>query len=268
MQDGQGRFEYHPKSPTPTQWDSDKIVQHKSKLFVPHGSTIDVPDKQSKDVDLKFFSEQGIAIPTSPATSPTEEESYHVRTKSFDLHDIKPTPPQTKRTWRSVSAQPDMEDESDTTPLVDRQDPKNSSLRRKGCIKRPSRSPKSTASLSGSEGARGIRSLSKAPSKSTTDISKIGISKVDDVDFKPTRRYQVDTKKPAFNKRTGHWVSMMDDHQRVLLFTPHYHVVKNCDKASKFTFDVMELNLTLNSVTISLVDNNTNREVLLLSVQP
>ena len=270
LQDGQGRFEYRPKSPpTPTSrhWDYEKLQQRSksAKLFVPHASTIDVPDEDvlaTTNVDLGFFSAHGITIPTSPASPTNEEKGVHVRTNSFDLHDIKSC---NKRAWRSVSAQPNMEDSSDTAPLVDRSDGK-SSLRRKGCVKRLSSKSMKSEALSTSEGARDIKSLYKH--KSTTDISKIGTSKMDNTDYRPTRHYQVDAKKPSFNKRPGHWVSMMDGYQRILLFTPHFHVVQNCDKASKFTFDMMELNLTLSSITVSLIDNNTNREVLLLSVQP
>lgn len=239
LQDGQGRFEYRPKSPTtPRHWASEKLQQRSksAKLFVPHASTIDVPDEDilgATNVDLSFFSAHGITIPTSP-TSPTDEEKgVHVRTNSFDLHDIKSS---SKRTWRSVSAQPNMEGDSDTTPLVDCSDGKFSSLRRKGCVKRPSSKSIKSEVLSTSEGAREIKSLYKP--KSTTDISKIDTSKMDKADYKPTRHYQIDAKKPSFNKRPGHWVSMMDGYQRILLFTPHFHVVQNCDKASKFTFGV------------------------------
>jgi len=234
---------------------------------VPHASTIDVPDdnmSSATNVDLDFFAAHGVTIPKSPTSPTNEEESGHVRTSSFDLHDIKPSSLQSKRSWRSVSEQPNVEDESDTAPLVDRSDAKFSSLRRKGCVKRKSQK---NVALSGSEGAREIKSLYKP--KSTTDISKVGISKMDNGDHKPARRNQMDNaKKASFNKRTGHWVSMVDGYQRILLFTPHYHVVQNCDKASKFTFESMELNLTLSSITVSLIDNNTNREILLLSVQP
>ena len=277
LQDGQGRFEYRPKSPSPPKsprhWASEKLLPRpaSSWLFVSHANTIDVPDAElsrRKDVDLDLFSTKEITIPVTPTSPTNEEESHHVRTNSFDLHDIKPSSSEDKRTWRSVSAQPNFDDESDTTPLVDHPDVKFSSLRRKGVIKRLSSKSQKSAALSTSDEASGVSSFYKTPSKSTTDISKVGISKMDDPDHKPSRRFQIDSKKASSNKRTGHWVSLMDGYQRILLFTPHFHVVKNCDKASKFTFDVMELNLTLSSINISLIDNNTNREILLLSVQP
>lgn len=230
-------------------WFSEKASS--STLGVPSGSySIDVADFSSTTTNV-------VDLRRNSASPPPLSGSMHARTGSFDLHNIEspsssslksPTMP-----WRSISAQPEFD--SDTTPLVDHTDKKHlsSSLHRKNAIKRGSTKNQYLSSSAGKcDKARPLKAISKVVSKSSTDLREIC-------------RKQ---KKPPIGKRTGYWVSMIDGFQRILLFTPQYSVVKNCEKANMLNFDAMEVNFSLKSVYVTLIDNNTNREILLLSILP
>ena len=193
----------------------------------------------------------------SPPRTPPSPPAIHTRTSSFDLHTIEPPSPTATTTRRSLSEQPGFD--SDTTPLVEHVDPKQhlSPLHRKGAIKRAStKSQQQDLSNSFGKGNKKLGTVSKAISRSSTDLRELG--------DKPHKSQ----KKPPAGKRSGYWVSMMDGFQRILLFTPQYSVVKNCEKANRLNFDALEVNFTLKSVSVTLIDNNTNREVLLLSILP
>ena len=236
---------------------SERGTKSSSKLGVPNNThSIDVVDYSSAvDGWTKVDVRQKSSSP--PPTTPSL-----TRTGSFDLHTIEPpsspassNPPKT--TWRSVSAQPDFDD--DTTPLVDFTDTKHrtTSLQRKGAIKRSStKHQQQNLSESADKGDKKLCKIAKALSKSSTDLSNIDNGS------------QKSQKKPPITKRSGYWVSMVDGFQRILLFTPQYSVIKNCEKANRLNFDALEVNLALKSITVSLIDNNTNREVLLLSILP
>jgi len=236
-------------------WFSEKgPSQSSATLSVPRGSySIDVADFSSTTtnaVDLR----QKSASPPPPPSSP-----MHSRTGSFDLHDIEPpsTSASPKKTWRSISAQPEFD--SDTTPLVDHtttsiKHSSASSLRRKNAIKRAS--TKSQFSSGASKGNKELKAVSKSLSKSSSDLREIS--------DKPHKSH----KKPPTAKRTGYWISMVDGFQRIILFTPQYSVVKNCEKANMSSFDALEVNFSLRSLSITLIDNNTHREILLLSILP
>lgn len=199
------------------------------------------------------------SVSPSPSSPP---ETIHARAGSFDLHTIVPpsptslkSPTSPVKTWRSVSVQPDFD--SDTTPLVELINAKNKSpLHRKGAVKRSSTKHQQNLSNSAGKGDKGLCAIAKSISKSSSDLRNI--------DRKPTKSH----KKPPITKRSGYWVSMMDGFQRILLFTPQYSVVKNCERANRLNFDALEVNFTLKSVSVTLIDNNTNREVLLLTILP
>lgn len=196
--------------------------------------------------------------PTSISPPPPP---IHTRAGSFDLHAIKPSLPSSPnsaslpaKTWRSISAQPEFD--SDTTPLVEFTDTKHrSSLQRRGALKRSSTKHHQQQHHS-SKDSKSLGVISKCLSKSSSDLSEI-----DGKSQKPQ-------KKPPIVRRSGYWISMMDGFQRILLFTPQYSVVKNCEKANRLNFDALEVNFNLKSVSITLIDNNTNREVLLVSILP
>lgn len=208
-------------------------------------------------VDFRHKSE------SPPSTSPSSPPPIHGRTSSFDLHSINlslPTssksPTALRKAWRSISAQPDLE--TDTTPLMEFTDSKQheSSLQRRGAIKRSSTKNQQNLSNSSGKGDKNMCPILKTISKSSTDLREI--------DTKSNKSQ----KKPPSGKRSGYWISMMDGFQRILMFTPQYSVVKNCEKANRLNFDALEVNFTLKSVLVTFIDNNTNREVLLLSISP
>ena len=200
----------------------------------------------------------------SSSPPPASPKAIHTRTGSFDLHTIErsPSPASSnstaspKKTWRSVSAQPDID--NDTTPLVEFTDTKHqiSSLQRKGAVRRSStKHQQQHLSDSAGKGNKKLCRMGKL-SKSSNDLRDINTGS------------QKTQKKPPISKRSGYWVSMVDGFQRILLFTPQYSVIKNCEKANRLNFDALEVNFALKSVTVSLIDNNTNREVLLFSILP
>ena len=202
------------------------------------------------------------SVSPPPTSSSPPPPPIHTRAGSFDLHAIEPSSPMPlnsaslpAKTWRSISAQPDLD--SDTTPLVEFMDTKHrSSLQRRGALKRSSTKHHHQQQHHSGKDSKSLSMISKALSKSSSDLSEI-----DGKSQKPQ-------KKPPTAKRSGYWISMMDGFQRILLFTPQYSVVKNCEKANRLNFDALEVNFNLKSVSITLIDNNTNREVLLLSILP
>lgn len=238
-------------------WFSEKESKSSSTLGVPNsGYSIDFVDSPtSNDWTLVDIKQKSVSPP------PTSPQAVHSRTGSFDLHSIEPPssmnskspPPTPKKTLRSVSAQPEFD--SDTTPLVEHSDTKqqhSSYLQRRGAIKRSSTKNQQHLSNSAGRGDKKLCGVSKSLSKSSTDLREIDAKS---------------QKKPRVSKRSGYWISMMDGFQRILLFTPHYSVVQNCERENRLSFDV-EVNFSLRCVTITLIDNNTNREVLILSVLP
>ena len=259
LQDGSGKFDMY----SSRKWSSERDSKSSSTLGVPKGTDV-TDDTSTTDewilVDIKHKS-------VSPP--PTSPRSAHTRTGSFDLHTIEPdspipsklSPPTPKKTLRSVSAQADFED--DTAPLVESTDTKQHSLslQRRGAIRRSfnkkqQQQQQQEPSNSPGKGDKKRCSITKVLSRSSSDLREIGTK---------SQKLQ---KKPPIAKRSGYWISMMDGFQRILLFTPQYSVVTNCEKANRFNFDSLEVNFTLRSVTITLIDNNTNREVLLFSILP
>ena len=239
---------------------SERGTKSSSTLGVPNNKhSIDIVD-YSPAVDDWTMVDVKQKSSSPPPTSPSQ--IVHTRTGSFDLHTIEPpalpsssNPPKT--TWRSNSAQPDFG--NDTTPLVDFTDTKHrtSSLQRKGAIKRSStKHHQQNLSDSAGKGDKKLCKMARALSKSSNDLSDVNTGS------------QKSQKKPPISKRSGYWVSMVDGFQRILLFTPQYLVIKNCEKANRLNFDALEVNFALKSITVSLIDNNTNREVLLLSILP
>lgn len=199
----------------------------------------------------------------SPPPSSSSPRAIHSRTGSFDLHTIEPPSPTSlksaptpTKTWRSVSVQPELD--SDTTPLVEFTGAKHPSLHRRGAVKRSSTKHQQQHSNTASKDDKNksLCTVSKCFSKSSCDLREID------------SKSQKSEKKPPTAKRSGYWISMMDGFQRILLFTPQYSVVKNCEKANRLNFDALEVNFTLRSVSVTLIDNNTNREILLLSILP
>ena len=227
-----------------------------STLGVPHNSNhaMDVVDYSPTEDDWTMVNVRH----KSSSPPPVSPQNIHARTGSFDLHHIDPSsslpsnlPKSPKKTWRSVSTQPELD--GDTTPLVDFTDSKSkmtSPLHRKGAMKRPSTKHQQQLSESAGKEKKLCR-IGRALSKSSFDLRDIDAQK-----------------KPPVGKRSGYWVSMVDGFQRILLFTPQYSVVKNCEKANRLNFDALEVNFALKSVTVTLIDNNTNREILLLSILP
>lgn len=241
---------------------SERGTKSSSTLGVPNNKySIDVDYSPAVDDWTMVDVRQKSASP--PPTSPSQ--AVLTRTGSFDLHTMEPSasPAPTnptvspKKTWRSNSAQPEFD--NDTTPLVDYTDAKHrtSSLQRKGAMKRSStKHHQQNHSDSAGKGDKMLCRIGRALSKSSTDLR--------DIDSGSPKSQ----KKPPISKRSGYWVSMVDGFQRILLFTPQYSVIKNCEKANRLNFDALEVNFALKSITISLIDNNTNREVLLLSILP
>ena len=241
-------------------YSSEKKIKY-STLGVPHNDQrIDVVDYSPTEDDWTMVNVRQ----KSSSPPPISPQNIHTRTGSFDLHTINPTSSlpsnslkSPKKTWCSGSAQPELD--TDTTPLVDFTDAKSkmiSPLYRKGAIKRSSTKHQQQLSESAGKGSndKKLSRIGRSLSKSSSDLRDIDAQK--------------SQKKPPVGKRSGYWVSMMDGFQRILLFTPQYSVVKNCEKANRLNFDALEVNFALKSVTVTLIDNNTNREILLLSILP
>ena len=240
---------------------SERGTKSSSTLGVPSNNySIDIVDYSPAGDDWTMVDVRHKSS-SPPSTSP---QAIHTRSGSFDLHTIEPSPSPVssnlptspKKTWRSISTQPDLD--NDTTPLVDFTDTKHrtSSLQRRGAMKRSSTKNQQHLSDSAGKGEKKFCRASKCLSKSSSDLRDIDAGS------------QKSQKKPSVSRRSGYWVSMVDGFQRILLFTPQYSVIKNCEKANRLNFDALEVNFALKSVTVSLIDNNTNREVLLLSILP
>ena len=238
---------------------SERGTKSSSMLGVP--SSIDSVDYSTTTTDDNWtivnLRQKSVSPP--PTSSSPHPPPIHTRAGSFDLHTIDPLSPISPKsstlptkTWRSISAQPDLD--SDTAPLVEFTDTKHrSSLQRRGALKRSSTKQQQHHS---NKDSKSLCAIAKSLSKSSSDLRDI------------SGKSQKSQKKPPMARRTGYWISMMDGFQRILLFTPQYSVVKNCEKATRLNFDAQEVNFTLKSVSITLIDNNTNREILLVSILP